>query len=194
MILVVGAMHEELSQIKPLDHTIVIETGIGKVNAAMKLTEAIKTHDIKAIYNFGFAGASKHYEVGDVILITEAMYHDFDLTFFGYEKGQVPNNPTKFKSDEKLIKDVIKVVPDVKTGTLFTGDYFMTESVDIPYIVDMEGTALYQVAHHFNIPIVSVKLVSDIVGMDDHYKSYKKFEQTHGAALINDIYHKLLKE
>jgi adenosylhomocysteine nucleosidase len=70
----------------------------------------------------------------------------------------------------------------------------MTNAVDIPYIADMEGAALYQVAYNFNIPMVSVKIVSDIVGMKDHYKQYKKFESSVGASLINDIYQKLFKE
>jgi len=193
MIVVVGAMHEELSKINSLPNTILIETGIGKVNAAMKLTEAISKHDITAIYNFGFAGASKHFDVSDMILITEAMYHDFDLTFFGYEKGQVPQCPVAFESDKKLVSHIKEVFPYIKESMLFTGDYFMTEAVDIPYIVDMEGTALYQVAHHYQIPIVSVKIVSDIVGMDDHYENYKKFESNEGASLINKIYQKILK-
>lgn len=194
MIIVVGAMSEELAALKVNKDTIVVETGIGKVNAAMKLTEAIAKNNITAIYNFGLAGASHHYEVGDKILIKEAMYHDFDLTFFGYEKGQVPNCPIAFESDKKLAEKIKNEFPYIKESRLFTGDYFMTEAVDVPYIVDMEGTALYQVAHHYQIPIVSIKIVSDIVGMDDHYENYKKFESSQGATMINDIYQKLFKE
>lgn len=116
------------------------------------------------------------------------------MTFFGYEKGQVPNCPVAFESDQKLVNKVKDVLPYINESTLFTGDYFMTESVDIPYIVDMEGTALYQVAHHYQIPIVSIKIVSDIVGMDDHFKNYKKFESSEGSKLVNEIYLKLFKE
>ncbi|MGE4321383.1 MAG: 5'-methylthioadenosine/S-adenosylhomocysteine nucleosidase [Acholeplasmataceae bacterium] len=194
MIVVIGAMKEELSEIKALPQTLLIESGIGKANAAMKLTEALMKHDVTAIYNFGFVGASHHYEIGDLILIEEAMYHDFDLRFFGYEKGQVPGCPQKFKSDETLIKKVVLIEPQIKKGLLYTGDYFMTETIDQPYIVDMEGAALYQVAYHYQIPIVSIKIVSDIVGMDNHYENYKKFESELGAKHINEIYLKLLKE
>jgi len=193
MILVVGAMQAEIESIEPYPNTKIILTGIGKVNAAMHLTEAITENKIDAIYNFGFVGASHHYQVGDVIIVKDAQYHDFDLTFFGYEKGQVPNCPVKFESDPKLLEHVQKALPEAKTGSLFTGDYFMTTKSDEPYLVDMEGTALYQVAYLKNIPIISVKIVSDIVGMDDHYKAYKKFESSLGAIRINDIYHKILK-
>ncbi len=194
MIVVIGAMKEELSEIKSLPQTVLIESGIGKTNAAMKLTEALMKHKVSAIYNFGFVGASHHYQVGDLILIEEAMYHDFDLRFFGYDKGQVPGCPTKFKSDDKLVEKVMLIEPQIKKGLLYTGDYFMTNKVDHPYIVDMEGAALYQVAYHFQIPIISIKIVSDIVGMDNHYENYKKFESELGAKHINEIYLKLLKE
>ncbi len=193
MIVIIGAMPEELKEIELKDDVILVETGIGKVNAAMKLTEAINKYEVTEIYNFGLAGASSHYEVGDIVLIKDAMYHDFDLTFFGYEKGQVPNCPVAFQSDKDLVDKVKKVLPYVKESTLFTGDYFMTEAVSVPYICDMEGTALYQVAHHYQIPLVSVKVVSDIVGMDEHYDNYKKFETSEGATLINDIYQKIFK-
>jgi adenosylhomocysteine nucleosidase len=194
MIIVIGAMQEELEKIKKQNDTLIIQTGVGKVNASMKLTKALIEHDVDAIYNVGFAGASKHYNIGDTILIKDAMYHDFDLTFFGYDKGQVPQYPQKFESNQSLMNQIKEKINDIKVGSLFTGDYFMTESAETPYIVDMEGAALYQVAYYFKKPIVSIKIVSDIVGMDDHFKQYKKFESSVGANLINDIYQKLFKE
>lgn len=194
MILFVGAMKEELSDVVENNQAILVETGIGKVNAAMKLTEAIHKYHVTHIYNVGFAGASKHFEIGQMVLIEEAKYHDFDLTFFGYEEGQVPGYPAAFKSDEKLIEDVMKKYPNIQKATLFTGDYFMTEAVDKPYVADMEGAALYQVAHHYQIPMISIKIISDIVGMDDHYASYKKFETHEGSMMIAKIYDQLFKE
>ncbi|MFA6801302.1 MAG: 5'-methylthioadenosine/S-adenosylhomocysteine nucleosidase [Acholeplasmataceae bacterium] len=194
MILIVGAMTEELCNIKSLPNTMIINTGIGKVNAAMKLTEAISNNNLTAIYNFGFAGASHHFEVGDVVLVKSAKYHDFDLTFFGYEKGQVPNYPVEFESNKDLMNQVISKIEHIKTSHLFTGDYFMTEKSDAAYVVDMEGAALYQVAYYYQIPIVSIKVISDIIGMDKHYENYKTFESSKGAQIISDIYEKILKE
>lgn len=193
MILFVGAMKEELSEVKENGQAVVIQTGIGKVNAAMKLTEAIHKYDVTKIYNVGFAGGSHHFQIGQMVLIDQVKYHDFDLTFFGYEEGQVPGCPTVFKSDKQLVSDLVQKYPDIKRATLFTGDYFMTESVDIPYVADMEGAALYQVAHHYQIPIISIKIISDIVGMDDHYEAYKKFESHEGSMLIAKIYQQLFK-
>ncbi len=191
MKIIVAAMPEEVKNIK--NHNVIV-TGIGKVNAAYKLTERLMIDDVKAIYNVGFAGASHHYEIGDIIIVKEARYHDFDLTFFGYEKGQVPQCPVAFTSDDKLLNQAISLFPNAKLSELFTGDYFMTEHTDIPYVVDMEGAALYQVAYLKKIPIISIKIVSDIVGMDDHYKNYKAFESDQGAKVISEIVDRLVKE
>lgn len=191
MTLIVAAMKEEIANIK--DHDVLL-TGIGKVNAASKLTEAIIKHDIKAIYNVGFAGASHHYHVGDVIVVKKAMYHDVDVTLFGYEKGQIPHFPASFASDKDLFNQATKSLIKAKIGDLYTGDYFMTEAVDIPYVVDMEGAALYHVAYMYDIPIVSIKVISDIVGMDDHYENYKAFEKDKGAKDIAKVIDLLVKE
>jgi adenosylhomocysteine nucleosidase len=37
------------------------------------------------------------FEVGDVVVVKEVSYHDFNLTMFGYEKGQVPGLPSIFE-------------------------------------------------------------------------------------------------
>ncbi len=193
MILFVVAMYEEGNEI--LQDSIykndLIITGIGKTNAAMKLTEYLSQHDVDYIVNIGFAGGNIAYEVNDVVIVNHASYHDFDLRLFGYKKGQVPGYPEIFSSNPYLLDKINNTLPHAKMGHLYTGDYFMTDRVDEPAVFDMEGTSLYQVAWHFKVPIISVKLISDVIGMDDHYNSYKSFEQTKGAKMLHDIYKKI---
>lgn len=193
MILFVVAMYEEGNEI--LQDSIykndLIITGIGKTNAAMKLTEYLSQHDVDYIVNIGFAGGNIAYEVNDVVIVDHASYHDFDLRLFGYKKGQVPGYPEIFSSNPYLLDKINNALPHAKMGHLYTGDYFMTDRVDEPAVFDMEGTSLYQVAWHFKVPIISVKLISDVIGMDDHYNSYKSFEQTQGAKMLHDIYKKI---
>jgi len=193
MILVVMAMKEEAKKIleNQSSNKKVLLTGIGKVNAASKLSAFLATNRVDAIYNLGFAGASKPYEVGDIVLIENAIYHDFDLTLFGYKKGQVPGLPEIFESSISLMDKTKLTLDSIKTGRLFTGDYFMTEEKEESFIVDMEGAALYHVAYQFNIPILSIKVISDVMGMDDHFDSYKKFEREFGAQTLLKIYQSL---
>ncbi|MBU1142788.1 MAG: 5'-methylthioadenosine/S-adenosylhomocysteine nucleosidase [Firmicutes bacterium] len=190
MILVVLAMKEEAKEILENQsfNKKVLLTGIGKVNAASQLAAFLATNKVDAIYNLGFAGASKPYVVGDVVLIEQASYHDFDLTLFGYKKGQVPGFPEVFLSSKKLIEDAKQKIHNLKTGQLFTGDYFMTEEKEESFVVDMEGAALYHVAFEKNIPILSIKVISDVMGMDNHFDSYKKFESEVGAKTLLEIY------
>lgn len=193
MILICAAMHEEVSEILKHPHpgVDVLITGIGKVNAAAQLSKYLATHQVKSIYNLGFAGASSHFQVSDVIAIEKAIYHDFDLSLFGYEKGQVPGFKPFFLSDPMMLNNIFQW-HNVKVSTLYTGDYFMTETKKTPFVVDMEGAALYQTAKMFNIPIISIKVISDILGMDKHYENYKAFESEKGALQLLEIYQKLI--
>jgi len=190
MNLIVAAMQSEIKDvvehIKP--DTKVLVTGVGKVNAAMKLAEILKTEHIETIYNFGFAGASGAYEVGDVVLIDQTNYHDFNLTMFGYAEGQVPGYPAVFKSNLALVNQIKNLYPKVKNGYLLTGDTFMTDIRPGNYVYDMEGAALYQVAHNYRIPIVSIKVISDVIGMENHIESYTSFEEKVGSQKINEVY------
>lgn len=190
MILCVVAMAEEASEILKLDkmHHDLIVTGVGKVNAALKLTEYLSKHKVDKIINLGFAGGNKAYMVNDVVLVEEAAYHDFDLTMFGYEKGQVPGYPTRFKPDQDLYDKALVSFKKAKTGKLFTGDRFMTSEIDEHAVFDMEGASLFHVAHYFNVPMLSVKLVSDVIGANKHIEAYKAFEQTKGSKLLKNIF------
>ena len=167
---------------------MLLVTGVGKVNAARALTEALVKYPIDVIINLGFAGASGQYDVFDVVLIEEARYHDVDLTMFNYEKGQIPGYPTTFKSDKHLISVLKKKLQTLKFGVLMTGDYFMTSHHDQSLIYDMEGASLFHVAYYYQKPMLSLKVVSDIVGSKDHLNAYKTFEANEGAKAILNIY------
>lgn len=195
MTLIVAAMKEEVSEIlKVKSETYdVLVTGVGKVNAAMKLTEYLSNHRVNRIINLGFAGGNMAYEVNDVVLINQSSYHDFDLTLFGYKKGQVPGYPEVFESNSNMLQMIKKNLDYAKEGYLYTGDYFMTTPVEQPAVFDMEGASFYQVAHYFNVPIMSIKIISDVIGMKDHFKNYKAFEQTSGAHLLAKVFKDVLE-
>lgn len=196
MILLVAAMEEEIRDIRKHEYSNIdiLLTGIGKVNAAMALTEYLMKHQVDGIINMGFSGATQPFEVGDLVLVRDVLYHDFDLSLFGYQKGQVPGFPERFHSDEKLLKFVLEKMPQMKAGQLLTGDYFKTEHKEQSCLFDMEGAALYQVAHHFNVPCLSIKVVSDVMGMENHFQSYKKFETESGSKLLDQAFSKLFGE
>lgn len=200
MILYIIAMHDEAKDIiekfqkiqetpfslYQYNNQLLVISGIGKVNASLALSSVLTKYKVSQIINIGFAGANGNYQLGDKIMIESASYHDFDLTIFGYKKGQVPSYPAIFKSTLTLNCQYPK-------AHLYTGDYFMTEKLNNNYLVDMEGAALYQVAYKYNVPIISYKIVSDIIGVKNHKEEYENFEKN-GSLYVKQIYDKINKE
>ncbi len=135
------------------------------------------------IINVGIVGGFmvKRYQT---YLVDEASYHDVDVSIFNYEKGQIPHFPTWYQSDPTTMKK-LSSLPSVK---LYTGDIFSTKSIDnTPYIVDMEGTAFYQIAHRFKYPIIALKIVSDLVETSAQINDYADAEKD----LAEDLYEEL---
>lgn len=196
MILIIGAMASETLEISHLiqnpdnftlngknvvtgeinGHSVMImTTGVGKVNAAFGLTSVLSSYDVSYVINVGLVGGFKPLNPGDMVLVKEVTYHDFNLSMFGYEKGQVPQMPTFYQPNSELVNKVQQKLnlPEVK---LYTGDTFLTEPIEDNSICDMEGAAYFQVAHLLNTKMISVKIISDIVGEPSQLEDYTAFE------------------
>lgn len=155
-------------------HDIRVRTicsGIGKVNASVAATLLADGCDmlISAGLSGGFGDAKKH----DIVLGTEFFEHDFDLTAIGYKLSQKPGENEPIISAKELNDDISKKFPFVKSGAFVTGDSFISskekhdflkENFD-PIACDMESAAVGYVASRFDIPFVSIRMVSD--GADD---------------------------
>lgn len=174
---------ESLVELYVKDDIFVAISQVGKVNASFALTYLLtKYPNIDKIINIGFAGAVGNYDVGDNVLVSETIYHDFDLTVFNYKLGEVPNIKEDFITSESYLR----LFYDFKHTILYTGDSFQTNALNDDYLADMEGSALYHVAHLFNKPIFSIKVVSDVIGKDK-VEDYEKFEKI-GAKNIEMLY------
>ena len=80
-----------------------LQSGIGKVAAAIGTTALLQFAKPDVVLNTGSAGGvAKGLKVGDIVISDETRYHDADVTAFGYEKGQLPANPAAFLSDKQL--------------------------------------------------------------------------------------------
>ena len=161
------------------NEVMLVQSGVGKVQAANALSNMLARFDVSLIVNIGVAGATFPYRVGDFVVIEEARYHDFDLKIFGYELGQVPGQPVVYKPEKRFNKKLMSECK-LKKGVLFTGDKFLVEKLNIRngYLVDMEGAAYFHVANNYQKPIVSIKVVSDIIGKTklDEYTEFAEDE------------------
>lgn len=154
---------------------VLVESGIGKVQAGLTTALLITNFDIDYIINSGSAGAiGENLNVGDVVVSTKTAYHDVDATVFGYKYGQVPQQPENFVADENLVNQIMLAAKNtgLKTtaGLIVTSDSFVASKKQVDKIkanfpdvlaAEMEGAAVGQVANQFNIPYVVVRAMSD---------------------------------
>ena len=91
-------------------NVVLVQCGIGKVNAALCAQILISEFGVQAVVNTGVAGAiHSSLDVNDIVISTEAIEYDVDARAFGYEKGQIPQMENSvFKADEKLIEAAYK--------------------------------------------------------------------------------------
>ncbi|OOF69506.1 5'-methylthioadenosine/S-adenosylhomocysteine nucleosidase [Rodentibacter caecimuris] len=152
-----------------------LQSGIGKVAAALGTTALLHLCQPDIVINTGSAGGiSKGLQVGDIIISDEIRYHDVDVTAFGYEIGQLPANPAAFVSDTKLVelaeKMALELALPVRRGLICSGDSFINSAEKLSQIkrhfptviaVEMEAAAIAQICYAFKTPFVVVRAVSD---------------------------------
>lgn len=165
-----------------------VRSGIGKVQAGVTTALLIVEFGVDQVINSGSAGGiGTGLSVGDVVFSTEAAYHDADATAFGYLPGQLPQQPQRYKADEKLLlaleEAAKKADLNVKQGLIVTGDQFVASKEKIAQIkeiypkalcCEMEGAAIAQVAYQFGVPFVIVRAMSD-VGDEDAGQTFDEF-------------------
>ena len=155
---------------------VVVQCGIGKVNAALCVQVLCTKYGITHAVNTGIAGSlCADLDIGDLVVSCDAMYHDFDCVHFGYPYGKVPGmDVTSFPADETMMKlayDAANVVHPghVTVGRVASGDQFVAEQALKDKIIantnalctEMEGTAIAQTAYRNGIPFVILRAISD---------------------------------
>jgi len=154
---------------------LLVQCGIGLVNAASATAVAIHLSAPRAVISAGSAGGvHARVRVGDVVVGTHYVYTGADARAFGYALGQVPGMPPVYEGHPDLVGAAGGEHPElsVHTGTMLSGDTFVdATSVDavraaFPHALstDMESTALAQTAHVHGVPFVSVRGISDLCG------------------------------
>ena len=84
---------------------VIVQSGVGKVNAALCAQRLVLQYSVTHIINSGIAGAMAHgLGVLDFVVSTDALYHDMDATGFGYELTQIPQlECSDFIADKDMI-------------------------------------------------------------------------------------------
>lgn len=186
---------------------VVVKCGIGKVNAALCTQLLILTFKVDKIINTGIAGATgKGLNIYDFVVSSQAVYHDFDTSFFGYKLGQVPGMEETFKADEDLQKLALQAFEKselaknhkIQNGLIASGDQFIAggerKSFIInnfhPLCVEMEGCAIAHTCFANNIPFVIIRCMSDCA--DD--SAVETYEESKASKASSEFLLDFIKE
>ena len=169
---------------------VVVQCGVGKVNAAMCAQVLCDCFEVTHLVNTGIAGSlCADLDIGDLVVSKDAMYHDFDVQHFGYEMGEVPGMgvltfPASAEMMDYALAAAEAVHPGhIKIGRIASGDKFVAEKAVKEDIIaktqglctEMEGAAIAHVAFRNQIPFVILRAISDKAD-DSAEMDYPTFE------------------
>ena len=155
---------------------VVVQCGVGKVNAAISAQVLCSCYGVTHLVNTGIAGSlSAQLDIGDLLVSRDAMYHDFDCNAFGYPHGKVPGmDVVAFPADETMIACAQAAAEAVHTGHVVlglvaSGDQFVCSGEQKNSIIqltqglctEMEGAAIAHTAYRNAVPFVIIRAISD---------------------------------
>ena len=157
---------------------VVVQCGVGKVNAAMCTAMLIGDFEVTHVINTGIAGGLQSgLHVFDVVVSSDAVHHDFDATGFNYKPCEIPGMGTvSFKADSFLIDctkrawEQCAFSSKLTEGRIASGDVFVNsaerktqiKALCDPVCVEMEGAAVAQVCTLNHTPFVIIRSISDM--------------------------------
>lgn len=172
--------------------TVVVQCGVGKVNAAMCTQILCDLFAVTHIVNTGVAGSlSAELDIGDLVISRDAMYHDFDCSVINdnYCVGQVPGmSVLAYPADEALAQAAYEAAEAVnpghtRMGRVASGDQFVSSKAQKAHIIahtgalctEMEGAAIAHTAWRNGVPFAVVRAISDKAD-DSAEMDYPTFE------------------
>ncbi len=186
-ILIVSALEVETQG--QLEDYRVLYTGVGKVNATLELTKVLQKAHLhylppmpKLVINYGTAG-SRELPIGELVDCTKFTQRDMNVTSLGFMQGQTP-----FENNVPIVLDYdhVEFNPIGKKMRCGSGDNFVQDNKEIySDVFDMEAYALAKVCHHYKIPFISFKYITD--NANEHSPGDWKDNCTDGVRLFKEI-------
>ncbi|MCI9075451.1 MAG: 5'-methylthioadenosine/adenosylhomocysteine nucleosidase [Dorea sp.] len=226
MIGIIGAMDEEVAALKEAmdvretveragmnfvkgtlgsKEVTVVRSGIGKVNAGICAQILVSEFQAEVLINTGIAGSlDARIDIGDMVISTDALYHDMDATAFGYPLGQVPRmDLLAFPAGERLVKLAVEANaeanPDIHTftGRVVSGDQFVASDEVKEKILknfgglctEMEGAAIAHAAYLNKVSCVIIRAISDKAdgSASEDYPAFEKKAIEHSVRLVKTL-------
>lgn len=147
---------------------VLVKCNVGKVNSARVCQMLIDNFNIELIINVGTAGSvDKSLDIGDVVVASELVQYDFDVTPFGRKLGEIENIGESIKVDNNLLSLFDGI--NVRKGIIASGDKFIVNNEEKNNIrnifgalcIEMEGASIAQVCYLDKIPFLVIKSITD---------------------------------
>ena len=220
---IIGAMEEEVTSLKEAltnpktttvagmefcegklgdEDVVVVQCGMGKVNAGICANTLINQFACSKIINTGVGGSlDNQIDIGDIVVSVDACQHDFTVEAIGFEKGEIPyTGLSAFPADETMRKEAVEAVhaavPDVQVfeGRVCSGDQFISSREQKELIksnfggmcCEMEGGAIAQACYLNDTPFVIIRAISDKADDSEeiNFEVFKKDAAEHCASVV----------
>ncbi len=155
----------------------IVESGIGKVNAAAATQLALSLYDPSRILNFGVAGGLlPNMKVGEIYPVARAVEYDFDLSEINGTTAGVLD-----EYDSPYLRLSVAEGDRPRALTLVSGDHFTDDTAEHEFLArfqaglrDMEGAAIAHVCTTAGVECRAWKCVSDVAGAPEMTRQYKE--------------------
>jgi futalosine hydrolase len=197
-------------------NVLLMNTGIGKVNAAHSATCLIENFPIRGIINLGVGGAypRSQFKIGDVAIASKEIYGNegvitpsgwSDIKEIGIPLVQADKKKyfNKFPLDKKFVEKALNSVKlftyntpyAIKSGnfvTVSTTTGIHKRAIELEkrfnaICENMEGAAIAQICTIYKIPLLEVRGISNIVGVREKSKWNLKLASENCQKVVLEI-------
>lgn len=184
---------------------VLCKSGVGKVNAAVTTQILIDQFQVKRVIFTGVAGAvHPELNIGDIVVSTDCIQHDMDVTPLGFAPGQIPyTEQWIWKADQTLMEKAVEAGKELEagvqvvTGRILSGDQFVASREKVAalyeqfgaHCTEMEGAAVAQVCAMNSIPFVVVRSMSDKADGSAHvnFVEFTKLASQRSFAIVSKM-------
>lgn len=192
---------------------VLVQTGIGKVNAATAATIMFTTFECTDLAFSGVAGSlNSSYQPGDVVLGVRVATHDYGHMANGKLHpvkvgvlpvgapilSNIPEMPNYVMNTLDFLRDrsVGKVNHPIHFGTILTGDWFINCDLTRDRLralggdaVDMESAAVVEVANRFHRACYVIRTISDSADGSSHldYADLATMAAENSAIMLREL-------
>ncbi|MGG4456003.1 5'-methylthioadenosine/adenosylhomocysteine nucleosidase [Brevibacillus porteri] len=184
---------------------VLCKSGVGKVNAAVTTQILIDSFQVERVIFTGVAGAvHPELNIGDIVVSTDCIQHDIDVTPLGFEPGQIPfTDQWTWQADAGLMQQAIDAGKELEAGVqvvsgrILSGDQFVANREKVQWLyeqfaahcTEMEGASVGQVCAMNGVPFVVVRSMSDKADGSAHvnFVEFTKLASQRSYAIVRNM-------